>query len=308
VTRVAAGLLVLAAFASAQDALRETRREWSGLDRPGKIDALLRLGMQPSAAVLKQCGAWLEDKDPLVRAQVVRLVAHCIAFQDLRPAGERMLAAYLKSHLALRARLEKAEFERVCREHGRAPPADDEMTAGRDWEDPYDEKRRPLPVEIKEERAHMREVIAAIEEARAPSLRPLLLRVFEEHHDPEVVVRTVRCFAAWNEWQALAPMADLWRIQRYGRELGGRDVIGRERYEDMRLRWDVHKDRLWWSRPEYVPRVSRPIAEAASAITGASLETCRELDAWLLSHGETLREHGVKLSKAFLRRARTSQG
>ena len=102
-------------------------------------------------------------------------------------------------------------------------------------------------------------------------------------------------------------MADLARIQRYGREIGGSHVIGERRWTEMRLKWDVYKDMLWWSRPEYVPRVVRPICEAASTITGAKLATVKEFDAWLLANADTLKEHGVTLSAAFRHRASVSQ-
>jgi hypothetical protein len=102
-------------------------------------------------------------------------------------------------------------------------------------------------------------------------------------------------------------MADLLRIQQEGRTTGGGDVIGRERFAELRLKWDVHKDRLWWSRPEYVPRIRRPVYAAAKAITGAQVSSARELDAWLLENGAALAKHGVKLSANFRARARGTQ-
>ena len=300
-------VLFFAAPAPAAEPLQEVRRQWSKLDRAGKLDGLLRLGAAPSRPGLAQCRTWLKDEDPVVRAHVVRLVAAHCAVQGCRVSAEGLIAEYVKGQLAARARRERKEFEQVCREHGRTAPPGDQIAAGKDWTDPYDEKRRRLPGDIKAERVHMREVIAAVEGVKSPELYPILRSVFDQHHDPEVVVRAVRAFQATREWRALPAMADLARIQRYGREMGGAMVIGKRKYETLRLKWDVHKDRLWWSRPEYVPRAIDPVCEAASAVTGARITTVTELDAWLLANEAALSKHGVKLSAAFKKRAAATQ-
>ncbi|MHC4133474.1 MAG: hypothetical protein ACYS0K_00680 [Planctomycetota bacterium] len=293
--------------AAEEELLQETRQRWGGLDRAGKLDALLRLSAQPSRALLAQCRTWVKDPDPVVSGQVVRLVTRHHALAARRASVRAFLESHVKQHLAARARREKREFEAVCREHGRRIPPTSEMAAGADWTDPYDERRRTLPAEIKAERAHVREVVAALESTKAPELFPALARIFREHHDPEVLVRAVRAFQALKEWRALPAMADLARIQRFGREMGGAMVIGRTEYETRRLKWDLHKDRLWWSRPEYVPRTVEPICEAASAITGRKIATVVELDAWLLANQAVLKARSVTLSAAFKKRAQSTQ-
>jgi hypothetical protein len=311
VRRTPLALLLLTALASAQSAeqaVEALKDRWKGLDREGRLIGLMRLQVHRSDVVLVQCNRWLKEKDVLVRGRLVRVMATCATDPKLRPKAEKMIGTYVVRHLKGRAQKEKREFEEVCRKHGRKAPPDTAMAAGRDWKDPYDFRRRTPPTEIVEERAHMREVIAAIEECRAPGLKPLLGRILHEHHDPEVLVATVKAFATLKEWRALPAMADLLRIQAYGRITGGGDVIGTEKFSTLRLKWDLHKDRLWWSRPEYVPRVKYPIYETASAITGTKLGTARELDAWILAHEELLRRHRVKLSDAFKRRAKRSQG
>jgi hypothetical protein len=300
-------VLAHAPGAAEEDLLRETRQRWGGLARAGKLDALLRLCAQPSRAVLAQCRTWVQDPDPVVSAQVIRLVARHHALVACRASAGALLEAHVKRHLAARARREQREFEAVCRKHGRRIPPTSRMAAGPGWTDPYDEQRRALPTGIKAERAHVREVVAALESTKAPELFPALAQVFREHHDPEVLVRTVRAFGALKEWRALPAMADLARIQRLGREMGGAMVIGKTEYETLRLKWDLHKDRLWWSRPEYVPRTIEPICAAASAITGKKIATVVELDAWLLANQAALKARGVKLSAEFRKRAQSTQ-
>ena len=180
------------------------------------------------------------------------------------------------------------------------------MTAGANWTDPYDVNRK-LPADILAERLHMREVIAAIESSGSHALQQSLVAIFREHHDPAVLVRVVEAFESSRDWHALADMADLIRIQQHGRTLGGGAVIGHKVYNTMKLKWDVYKDQLWWSRPEYVPRTIRPICKAASKITGVNLRSAREIDGWLLKHVGKLKEHGVVLSSAFIERAGVSQ-
>ena len=193
------------------------------------------------------------------------------------------MSKWVVAHLSQRARKERDEFEAVCRKHGRKLPPDHEIAAGRDWTDPYDEDRRELPADIRAERALMRGVIAALEAARSDAHYAALVRIFGEHHDPEVLGRVVECFAKWKEWRALPLMADFVRIQQWGRGVGGSDVIGRKQWNEMRLKWDVHKDRLWWSRPEYAPRLIKPICAAASATTGAEVTSVvMDLDSRIL--------------------------
>jgi len=307
-TRVALVLVLAQALGAAEeDLLQQARQDWGDLDRAGKLDRLLRLSAQPSRAVLAQCRTWVKDPDPIVAGQVVRLVARHHTLAACRASARALLESHVERHLAARARHETREFEAVCREHGRRIPPTSKMAAGAGWTDPYDEQRRTLPAGIKAERAHVREVVAALERARAPELFPALAQIFRQHHDPEVLVRTVRAFQALKEWRALPAMADLARIQRFGREMGGAMVTGKTEYETRRLKWDLHKDRLWWSRPEYVPRIVEPVCEAASAITGARIATAVELDAWLLANQALLKARGVALGAAFKKRAQSTQ-
>ena len=306
--RVALVLALAQAPGAGEEALlKETRQRWGGLDRAEKLDALLRLGAQPSRALLVQCRTWVKDPDPVVSGQVVRVVARHHALAACRASARAFLESHVKQHLAVRARRETREFQAVCRAHGRRIPPTSRMAAGADWTDPYDERRRRLPAEIKAERAHVREVVAALESTKAPELFPALARIFREHHDPEVLLRVIRAFQALKEWRALPAMADLARIQRLGREMGGAMVIGKTEYETRRLKWDLHKDRLWWSRPEYVPRTVVPICKAASGITGEKFATVVEFDAWLLANQAALKARGVTLSAAFKKRAQSSQ-
>lgn len=301
-------LLLAPALFAGDDELADLKQIWPDLGRDSKVRRLMRLGMRRSPDILAQCEVWLKrEKDPVVRGQVARVVAAQTSDDKLRSRAERVLAAYVKSQLAERQRREDGEFADIHGKHREAVPPGNVMKAGADWEDPYDERRRKLPTEIREERLHMREVIAGIESTRSKALRPALMAIFEQHHDPEVLVRVIQCFGAWRDWKALVPMADLCRIQQFGREIGGGDVIGTRRYEKMRLKWDVYKDLLWWSRPEYVPRIIRHVGEAASTVTGARIRSARELDTWLLANEAKLRKRGVVLSAAFKARARISQ-
>jgi len=310
-TRLAAALALVAARAladPAEDALKELKQAWPSLDAAGRAKGVEALEPYRTPAILAQCKVWIGDKEPAVRAAVVRIVAVYCSDTKLRPPAIGILVAYLDGLLDLRQRREAEEFAAVLKEFGRKIPPDNQMAAGADWEDPYDPKRRPLPPEIVAERAHLRAILAALLEVRAKELRPALMRLFREHHDPEVLASAIACLAAWRMWEALPEIADLARVQSQGRAVGGGDVIGREKYETMRLKWDVHKDRLWWSRPEYLPRLSRALVEAGGAIAGTTLESVRELDAWLLSHEAELAAHGVKLTAEFRARARSTQG
>ena len=304
---IAAALLCALLAAPADDALAELQELWPELTAPGRVKHLDKLARHRSTAILAQAQRWLRDEDPRVRAAVVRVIASGATDPQLRRRAEGMIAAYLKSHMSARAKREQREFRDVCREHGTELPPDNEIAAGRDWTDPYNEHRRKLTPEIALEREHMRAILAAIEEARAKELRPMILRVFHEHHDPDVVVRVIELFGAWKDWHALVPMADLLRIQYFGREVGGGVVIGKKNYETLRLKWDVHKDRLWWSRPEYVPRIPRHVFKAVLDTTGAEVNSSTSFDAWLLEHEDDLGKHGVKLSAAFRKRVQISQ-
>ena len=120
-------------------------------------------------------------------------------------------------------------------------------------------------------------------------------------------MRVIQLFGVWKDWHALVPLADLVRVQYFGREVGGGAVIGQKNYETMRLKWDVHKDRLWWSRPEYIPRIPRHVFKAVLNTTRAEVGSSTQLDAWLLEHETDLGKRGVKLSAAFRKRAQISQ-
>jgi len=296
-----------AAAGTAADAVLELKKRWAGLDAAARVEALRALEATPSAALLKECKAWLGDADPAVRGAAARAAAACAALPAERERARALLADHLGRHLDARARREREEFEAVCRKHGRAIPPDDAMAAGAHWQDPYDPQRRPLPPEVLAERALLADLLEAAGGAGGDALRAAALRAFREHHDPEVVARAAACLGALRAWAALPDLADLLRIQSFGREVGGADVVGREAYETMRLKWDVHKDRLWWSRPEYVPRAGPAIREAASAIAGTPLESCAAFDRWMLGHEAELEAHGVRLDAAFRRRAAATQ-
>lgn len=299
-------LALLAGAAPAGEAVGELAARWNSLDpaaRAKALDALL-----PSPALLARCRAWIADGDAEVRLAVVRALLRCVPDPALRAKAAAAVAEYVERRLDLRAAREKKEFAEVLREHGRKIPPDSETAAGSDWQDPYDPDRRKPPVEFLAERAHMRGVLLAMKGADAKELRPPVLRLFREHHDPEVLRAALDCLGAWRAHEALLDIADLARVQKQGREVGGADVVGREAYETMRLKWDVHKDRLWWSRPEYAPRLSLPLLEAASAIVGAPLESIRDLDAWILANEAALAAKGVRVSAEFRARARSTQG
>ena len=306
--RAVAALLLTAALAHAGDKVAALKESWPGLDRDSKVRGLMLLGDARSANLLRLSDRWLRDKDPVVRGHLLRVVARHTADPRLAKEAGQTIARYVAGELARRKKREDREFKEIRRTLKRKIPPPDQTTAGPGWADPYDEQRRRLPKEIREERLHMRLVVAAIEGTRAPALAKTLLAILDEHHDPEVVVRVVECFSAWKDFKALVPLADLLRIQQMGREVGGSDIIGRQRWNELRLKWDVYKDDLWWSRPEYLPRVVRPICKAASAITGAEITSARALDGWMLDHPALLKQGGVVLSNAFVKRARTTQG
>lgn len=299
-------LLLAATFCSADVDLDGLRKGWPNFDRDQKIRALMRLATERSPEILVQYERWLKDRDLVVRGQLLRLIAGHTADHGTQQRAERVISTYLRARLVQRRSREAKEFSALHRKLRKAVPPDNTMTAGVNWKDPYDVNRK-LPTDILAERLHMREVIAAIEGSRSRGLRQSLQAIFREHHDPAVLVRVVEAFELWQDWAALAEMADLVRIQQHGRELGGGAVIGGKRYDTLKLKWDAYKDQLWWSRPEYVPRVIRPICKAASKITGVNLRSATEIDAWLLKHGDELRKHGVVLSRAFRERARVSQ-
>lgn len=305
-TRRLLALALLAGVAPAGDTVGELAACWGSLDPAARAKALDAL--PPSPALLARCRAWIADEDAEVRLAVVRALLRCVPDPPLRAKAATAVAAYVERRLELRAAREKKEFADVLREHGRKVPPDSEMAAGAEWQDPYDPERRKPPAEILAERAHMRGVLLAMKGADAKELRRPVLRLFREHHDPEVLRAALDCFAAWRAHEALLDVADLARVQKQGREVAGADVVGREAYETTRLKWDVHKDRLWWSRPEYVPRLSGPMLEAASAIVGAPLGSIRELDAWILANEAALAAKGVRVSAEFRARARSTQG
>jgi hypothetical protein len=270
----------------------------------------MRLSVRPSAAVLAQCRTWLDDADPLVRGQVARLVSAHGTVPALRTQAIKALVDYVERHLAWRRKQEAREFDRVCREHGTELPPDGRIAAGADWRDPWDEYLRKIADEALAERAHMREVVGALEGFEGDPARSALLAIFAEHHDPEVVVRVIAALGARREWAALQPIADLARIQRYGRAVGGGAVIGAKQWRDLRLKWDLHKDRLWWSRPEYMPRILKPAFEAACAITGEpviEIGSVRALDKWLLDNTDRMKKEGAPLTRDFANRAAETQ-
>ncbi len=305
--RALSALLIAASLCRADVDLAELRKGWPKFDRVKKLRTLMRLRIERSPKTLVQCESWLgKESDFVVCGHLLRVIASHISQSGTRTRAESAVSAYVRKHLAGRRRREAKEFSALHRKLRKKVPPDNVMTAGANWKDPYDVNRK-LPADILAERLHMREVIAAIEGSRSPGLRPSLRAIFREHHDPAVLVRVVEAFELWQDWAALTEMADLVRIQQHGRELGGGAVIGNKRYDTLKLKWDAYKDQLWWSRPEYVPRVTRPICKAASKITGVNLRSATEIDAWLLKHGDALRKHGVVLSRAFRERARVSQ-
>jgi len=294
------------AAADSDDALKGLDKRWKKLTGDEKIEELGALQNVRGPKLVTYCKRWIADPNVRVRTAVVQVLAHAATDNDLRADAEKVLALYLDKHLDWRADEEQREFKRVCKKHGRTIPPDSEMQAGPNWQDPWDEDKRTLPGMILDERRHMMGVLASIQEARCRSLRKQLQRLFREHHDPEVLVRAVKLFGAWKEYRLLPDMADLARIQVEGRMIGGTDA-GNKGYENQRLKWDVHKDRLWWSRPEYVTRVTYPTAEAASKITGAEIRFVRDLDKWILANQSMLRKKGVPITSAFRRRAATTQ-
>lgn len=310
-TRAAWWVVLLAALSARaeRDDLAALKKQWPQLERSGKIDACTRLLGKADAQVLRLCEDLLSrEDDPVVEGELVRLIAaHAVAVPELRARAARALVRRADALLDARAKKEKAEFDAVCREFGRTIPPGGAQGEGRDWVDPWDEERRTLPEETRHERLRARALVEALRTIGKPEATAPLMRFLEEHHDPEVVVAAVRAVGELHVWGALPALADLVRIQEQGRALGGADVIGREPYETLRLKWDVHKDRLWWSRPEYLPRARLPILEEAGRIVGRdAFRDARGLDRWLLANEELLGRRGVQLSPTFKSRAAAS--
>jgi len=307
---LAASLALADGPGAPMDPIAKIDRDWRGMDRGAKLEALTRLGAIRSQKLLRLCERWLEDKDPVVVGQVVRLVGSFTDDGRTIKRVEAVLVAHARRHLDVLGKRAAKEFKRIASKYRRKVPPGDQMAAGAGWQDPYDERRRPLPPDVRAERAQMRELIRALQRIHTPPVVEVMLRIFESHPDPEVLKEAVECFEAWKEWRALEPMADLLRIQEEGRMMGGADVIGAKRYATLRLKWDVYKDLLWWSRPEYVPRLKRPIRTAVTTILGpeAPIRTSADLDAYLLAHEAELRAHGAPLSPAFKQRARSHAG
>jgi len=306
---LAAGIAVLILDAGAYADLATARKAWSGWTPKERIGALEELAATPSRTLLRQVGTWLgAEGDAGVRAKLVAVAARHADEEKLARRARRIVEKYVEGHLERRRRREEREFQEVCREHGTTLPPDDEIAAGRNWRDPWDEASRKLPEETLAERVHVLALVAALRAHGAGErvFGPALLRLFEEHHDPKVLVALIEAFGALKEWRALPAMADLWRPLELGRTVGGSHVIGEKRWREMRLKWDVHKDRLWWSRPEYVLHAAAPIRKAARAITGRDFEGVAALDAWLLGNERELKRHGVRLDRAFRRRAAAS--
>ena len=219
--RILLALLLCSLALAADDPLADLRKRWKKLDRAARIDGLLRLQSLRTAAVVSQSRSWLKgEEDPLVRAQLVRLLVACGREPDLATRAHKAVADYFDAHLDWRQRQEDREFKLVCKKHGTKIPPGTASGHGSTYEDPYDEERRELPPEIRAERAHMLEVIAAVEQIENDALLKPLMRIFLEHHDPEVLVRVVRSFAERKAWRTLPAMADLWRIQEQGRAVG----------------------------------------------------------------------------------------
>ncbi|MHC4956981.1 MAG: hypothetical protein ACYTGN_01300 [Planctomycetota bacterium] len=282
---------------------------WPAYSPGQKAAAVRRWAKKPSAGLLAAVERWLAaEKDPVAQGALVTALLEHNTSKPWRARVKRALERHMRARLKARAKRERDEFNALHRKLKRKLPPDTEIAAGRNWTDPYDETvRKPTP-EILAERASMVEIVTAIEASNDRALLPVLLSVLAEHHDPAVLARIVAAFGARKDWKALLPMTDLARIQVVGREVGGSHVIGETRWNTMRLKWDVYKDQLWWSRPEYVPRVVRPTLQAANAITGAKVGSIRELDAWILANAALLKKHDVVVSDAFRHRASRSQG
>ncbi len=301
---------LLAPRAAAEDSaelLAALRAQWKSGSVEHKLTELEKLELVADAAALEQSLLWLKNADPAVAGGLIRLIGACARREKLRPQAEKAVRDYLALHLTQRQKREDKEFKAVRRKYGSTLPPRKGMTAGPDWQDPYDERKRQIPKEILAERALMKTIAAVVARDKLRAALPQLGRAFQEHHDPQVLVYLAEAFGSLQEWRALPDMADVLRIQFHGRMIGGGAVIGAESWSKMRLKWDVHKDRLWWSRPEYVMRVRRPIFEAFRKMTGKEVLSAREVDRWLLAHEAELQRHGVKLDGAFKARARTSQ-
>ncbi len=313
--------------------LAQAKKNWPKLSTTAKVRVLDELAQSPAPKLLSQIGKWLADEDSSVRLKLISVAARSARQDKLTRQATKTIEGYVARWLDARREREAAEFKAVCKEHGAKLPPDDEIAAGAYWKDPWDESRRKLPADTLAERAHVLGLIEALAPSRAPgaapaansgapgqprgaaapagtgnrAFGPTLLRLFAEHHDPKVLVRLIETFGARKEWRALPALADLWRPLSLGRMVGGSDVIGKKRWQTMRLKWDVHKDRLWWSRPEYVLHAGSPIRKATRAITGREFTNIADLDRWLLGHDAELKKHGVKLDRAFRRRAASSQ-
>jgi hypothetical protein len=311
VTRLALAVALLAAALGAQDdgaAFEVVKERWPSWSGPQRAAVARRWAKKPSAELLAMVEKWLKaEKDPVAQGALATALLEHNTSKPWRARVKRALEHHVRARLKARAKRERDEFNALHGRLKRKIPPDTEMAAGRNWTDPYDESRRKPTPEINAERASMREIVAAIEKSNDRALLPVLLAVFSEHHDPEVLVRIVEAFGKRRDWKALLPLTDLARIQVVGREVGGSHVIGEKRWNTMRLKWDVYKDELWWSRPEYVPRVVRPALQAANAITGAEIGSVAGLDAWILANAKQLRKHGVVVSDAFRHRASRSQ-
>ncbi len=287
-------------------ALTAAKKEWTQATPSRRVVLVKSLGAQLGSARLEQFARWLREPNALLQAELLdAIVGHALDVK-LRPRVEQIMTKFLAAHLKARQKREDKEFAQVCRKHGRRY-AEGKMAAGSDWTDPYDEKKRTLPDDIKNERLFMKRALFAIEKAAMPSLRRTILDIFHQHHDPDVLVACLATMGRLKVWGALPDMADLLRPLEYGREMQGAPTMGARSYDTMRLKWDVHKDRLWWSRPEYVLRTRHPIFDAFRAITGQDLRSSSLIDKWLLNNEETLRKNGVKLTSAFRARTRRSQ-
>jgi len=302
---------LLAAGAAAEDSaelLAALRVQWKSQSTEHKLTELEKLELVADGAVLEQSLLWLKGADPAVAGGLIRLIGACARRDRLRPQAEKAVRDYLARHLTQRQKKEDREFKQILRKHGSKLPPGNRMAAGPDWRDPYDERKRQIPKEILEERALLKIIAAVVVREKLCGALAQLGRAFQEHHDPQVLVYLAEAFGSLQEWRALPDMADVLRIQFHGRMVSGGAVIGADSWRKMRLKWDVHKDRVWWSRPEYVMRVRRPILEAFRKMTGQEVLSAREVDRWLLTHEAELQRHGVKLDGAFKARARASRG
>ena len=130
--RALVALAWAASVCAASDDLLQIRESWSTLSRKDKLGALTILEQTLDEAVLAQAEKWLGEKDLVVRAAVVRVVAAHVGVERLKPRVQATLARHVKDHMDQRARVEKKEFRDVCRKHGsNLKDFKAEMTAGR---------------------------------------------------------------------------------------------------------------------------------------------------------------------------------